>query len=58
MTNTYDDEDPLPIKVYEELRCIRCSLERLLQAISRQHFLDYQLEKFSEHYKTKKERVK
>lgn len=47
MTNTYNDTDNLEIKHFEELRCIRCVLERLLRVMDEGLFVDYQLEKFS-----------
>lgn len=47
MTNTYPDNAPTEDKVVEELRLIRCILERWLQVkVSRQEFVDYQHEKF------------
>lgn len=48
MTNTYKDSDSLELKTYEELRCIRCVLERLLNHLNSNLFLDYQLEKFKQ----------
>jgi hypothetical protein len=53
MTNTYEDSDSLDYKTYQELRCIRCVLERLLNHLSSGHFKDYQMEKFGKEYKTK-----
>jgi hypothetical protein len=47
MTNTYTEETPLKIKTFEELRCIRCCLERLLTSLDPAGFKDYQMEKFS-----------
>jgi hypothetical protein len=47
MTNTYDDEAPLEIKTFEEMRCIRCVLERLLRVMDRSEFVDYQMAKLS-----------
>jgi hypothetical protein len=47
MTNTYDDNAPLDIKIYEELRLIRCLHERILRAINEGEFPDYQMKKFS-----------
>jgi len=47
MTNTYEEDQPIEEKKLEEMRCIRCVLERLLMAIDKPLFVDYQLEKFS-----------
>jgi hypothetical protein len=47
MTNTYTDDTSLEIKTYEEIRCLRCCLERLLMSTDPAGFKDYQLEKFS-----------
>jgi len=52
MTNTYNKNAPLKKKIYEELRCLRCVLERLLNHLNSGLFLDYQLEKFGKDYKT------
>lgn len=53
MTNTYNDDDEMEDKIYEELRCIRCVLERLLNVLDSSAFVDYQMEKFGKEYKTK-----
>lgn len=59
MTTTYPDDAPLENKVTEELRCIRCCLERLLRVMDRSEFVDYQMEKFGKDYKTEeKEEIK
>jgi len=50
MTNTYSEKVTLEEKQLEELRCIRCVLERLLNHLNSQLFLDYQLEKFGKDY--------
>lgn len=50
MTNTYKKNAPLKVKIYEELRCLRCVLERILRELNEGTFVDYQLEKF--HNKT------
>lgn len=42
-------------KIYEELRCIRCVLERLLNVMDSGAFTDYGMEKFNS---WKKERDK
>jgi len=46
MTNTYPDDAPLEVKVLEELRCLRCVLERVLRVMDEGLFVDYQMEKF------------
>ena len=46
MTNTYPKNADLETKTYEELRCIRCVLERILRVMDEGLFLDYQMEKF------------
>jgi len=46
MTNTYDDDETLEFKTYEEMRCLRCLMERILRVMSESHFVDYQMEKF------------
>lgn len=51
--NTYSDDDPMEKKVYEEIRCTRCVLERILRALDEGLFCDYQMEKFGKDYKTK-----
>jgi hypothetical protein len=53
MTSTYDEHLPTDKKIAEELRCIRCVLERLLRTKDETLFVDYQMEKFGEDYKTK-----
>ena len=55
MTNTYNEDDSVEIKTLEELRCIRCVLERLLNHFNSSAFVDYQMEKFGKDYKSKKE---
>jgi hypothetical protein len=47
MTNTYDNNAPLNVKIYEELRLIRCLHERILRAINESQFPEYQMKKFS-----------
>jgi len=51
MTETYLKNAPIEEKAKEELRLIRCLLERLLRTISESHFVDYQMEKFGEKFK-------
>jgi len=53
MTNTYKDNAPMEEKKLEELRCIRCVLERLLLHLNSGLFLDYQMEKFGKGFKQK-----
>ena len=53
MTNTYPDDAPMEVKMYEEIRALRCVLERLLRALDEGLFVDYQMEKFGKDYKTK-----
>ena len=57
MINTYSDDAPMETKVYEELRCLRSVLERILRVMDRSEFVDYQMEKFGKDYKTKGEKV-
>lgn len=47
MTNTYPENADMKTKLLEELRCIRCCLERLLNVLDSSAFVDYQMEKFS-----------
>ena len=51
MTNTYPDDAPVDEKAVEELRLIRCLLERLLRCLSESNFVDYQMEKFGKRFK-------
>ena len=53
ITNTYNDYDPNEEKVLEEMRCIRCVLERILRVMDEGLFVDYQMEKFGKNYKPK-----
>lgn len=58
MVNTYTDNAPMEIKLYEEMRCLRCVLERVLRVMDEGLFVDYQMEKYGKDYKTKtKEKV-
>jgi len=54
MTNTYKDNAPIDEKAKEELRLIRCLLERLLRCLNEANFVDYQMEKFGERFKNDK----
>lgn len=51
MTNTYKENVSLKVKTYEELRLIRCLLERILREMNEGNFLDYQFEKFGKKFK-------
>ena len=51
MTNTYKKDAPLDEKMYEELRCTRCVLERILRVMDEGLFVDYQMEKFGKKFK-------
>ena len=53
MTNTYPENADMKTKIHEEMRCIRCVLERLLRVMDEGLFVDYQMEKFGKNYKTK-----
>ena len=46
MTNTYKKSDKWEVKILEEVRCLRCVLERLLRVADEGLFVDYQMEKF------------
>ena len=52
MTNTYKEDAPMETKMYEEIRCLRCVMERLLRVMDRSEFVDYQMEKFGKNYKS------
>ncbi|MDO8339477.1 MAG: hypothetical protein Q7T16_02360 [Candidatus Burarchaeum sp.] len=58
MTNTYSDDAPQSKKLYEELRCMRCVLERILRVMDEGLFVDYQMEKFGKDYEQQKEAKK
>jgi len=53
MVNTYPDDSPMETKLYEELRCTRSVLERILRVMDEGLFVDYQMEKYGKEYKTK-----
>jgi len=55
MVNTYPDDAPMETKLYEELRCTRCVLERILRVMDESLFVDYQMEKYGKDYTTKKD---
>jgi hypothetical protein len=47
MTNTYTPDEDDKTKIAEELRLIRCCLERILRSLSGDSlFVDYEMEKF------------
>jgi len=46
MTDTYKKNASNKTKIAEELRCIRCALERLLRVLDEGLFVDYEFEKF------------
>ena len=52
MTNTYKRRASIETKMYEEIRCLRCVLERILRVMDEGLFVDYQMEKFGKDYKT------
>jgi hypothetical protein len=54
MTNTYSDDVDYEVKIAEELRLIRCILERELALHNGASFVDYQHEKFGEGFKQEK----
>jgi len=53
MVNTYPDDAPMETKLYEELRCTRSVLERILRVMDEGLFVDYQMEKYGKDYETK-----
>lgn len=57
MTNTYPDDAPRKHKMNEELRCLRCVLERILRVMDEGLFVDYEMEKFGKKYKQHKKKV-
>ena len=46
MVNTYLDNASMETKMYEEVRCLRCVLERILRTMDESLFVDYQMEKY------------
>jgi hypothetical protein len=52
MVNTYPGKAPMETKLYEEMRCLRCVLERILRTMDEGLFVDYQMEKYGKDYKT------
>jgi len=51
MTDTYSKGAKIKVKLVEELRLIRCLLERLLREMNEGLFVDYQMEKFGRDFK-------
>ena len=51
MTTTYPDDAPIEVKTLEEMRCLRCVMERILRVMDEGLFVDYQMEKFGNKYK-------
>ena len=51
MTNTYEKDAPMEEKLYEEMRSLRCVLERILRELNEGTFVDYQMEKFGKDFK-------
>jgi hypothetical protein len=51
MVNTYSKDDPIEVKMLEELRCTRAVLERILRVMDRSEFVDYQMEKFGKDFR-------
>jgi hypothetical protein len=49
MTNPYPDNASNEEKIWQELRCIRCVLERMLMRNG--DYTDYQMEKFGKDFK-------
>ena len=56
MVNTYTDSATSDERIAEELRLIRCILERWLNFSFPKAFLDYQMEKFGKDYKIEVEK--
>lgn len=56
MTNPYNENMPIDKKAVEELRLIRCLLERLLRCMNESNFVDYQMEKFGKRFTVLKKR--
>ena len=52
MTNTYNDNAPIEEKTLEEMRVLRCVLERILRVMDEGLFVDFQIEKFAHTKKT------
>lgn len=51
MVNTYPFDADEQVKIAEELRLIRCILERFLAFSQSTGFVDYQMEKFGKDFK-------
>lgn len=50
MTNTYPETATLAEKTFQEIRCLRMVMERLLNHLNSGLFRDYQMEKFGSGY--------
>ena len=50
MVNTYLDNASMETKMYEEVRCLRCVLERILRTMDESLFVDYQMEKYGKDF--------
>ena len=50
MTNTYNESATIEEKTLEEMRCLRCVLERILRVMDEGLFVDYEMEKFGKDY--------
>lgn len=55
MVNTYHDNENMETKMYEEIRCLRCVLERILRTMDESLFVDYQMEKYGKDFKSNDE---
>lgn len=58
MTKTYEDSDDWKDKLLEEVRVLRCVLERLLRVADESLFVDYQMEKYGKGFRQNKKRGK
>jgi len=50
MINTYPDNATMETKIYEEMRCLRSVMERILRVMDESLFVDYQMEKYGKNY--------
>ena len=53
MVNTYSNNSQMETKLYEEMRCTRCVLERILRVMDESLFVYYQMEKITKQTRTK-----
>jgi len=56
LINTYPDNATMETKLYEEMRCLRSVLERILRVMDEGLFVDYQMEKYGKNFKQEKNR--